>query len=138
MATSIKGSCLCGSVRYECKAEPIMQGHCQCRDCQKESGTSHASFMVFPKAAVQISGPTKEYRSKADSGNTVSRCFCPNCGSQVYGGTSGFPDGVAITAATLDDPRLFKPQMVAYTMRGHAWDQLDPALPKFERMPPMQ
>jgi hypothetical protein len=138
MATSIKGSCLCGSVRYECKAEPIMQGHCQCRDCQKETGTGHASFLVFPMAAVQISGPTKEYRSKADSGNTVSRCFCPNCGSQVYGGTSGFPDGVAITAATLDDPSLFKPQMVAYTIRGHAWDQMDAALPKFERMPPMQ
>jgi len=25
---------------------------------------------------------------------------------------------------------------VTYAVRGHAWDHLDPALPKFERMPP--
>jgi hypothetical protein len=27
--------------------------------------------------------------------------------------------------------------MVTYTVRGHAWDRLDPAVPKFEKMPPM-
>jgi hypothetical protein len=25
---------------------------------------------------------------------------------------------------------------VTYTVRGHAWDRLDPAVPKFEKMPP--
>jgi hypothetical protein len=26
---------------------------------------------------------------------------------------------------------------VTYRVRGYAWDHLDPALPKFDRMPPM-
>jgi hypothetical protein len=26
---------------------------------------------------------------------------------------------------------------VSYAVRGHAWDHLDPRVPKFERMPPM-
>jgi hypothetical protein len=138
MATVIKGGCLCGAVRYECKAEPIMGGHCQCLDCQKDSGTGHASHVMFPKAAVTISGPTKEYRSKADSGNMVTRAFCTNCGSPIYGSSSGYPDMVTVRAGSLDDPGLFKPQMVVYAVRGRAWDGIDSALPRFERMPPMQ
>jgi len=27
--------------------------------------------------------------------------------------------------------------MVTYGVRGYAWDHLDPALPKFDKMPPM-
>jgi hypothetical protein len=138
MATAIKGGCLCGAVRYESQAEPIMAGHCQCLDCQKDSGTGHASHVMFPKAVVTISGPTKEYRSRADSGNTVTRSFCTNCGSPIYGTSTGFPDMITVRAGSLDDPGLFKPQMVVYAVRGRAWDGVDPALPRFERMPPMQ
>jgi len=45
------------------------------------------------------------------------------------------PDFIAVNAASLDDPGLFNPQVVTYAVRGHAWDTLDPALKKFERMP---
>jgi len=27
--------------------------------------------------------------------------------------------------------------MVMYGVRGYAWDHIDPALPKFDKMPPM-
>jgi len=41
-----------------------------------------------------------------------------------------------VHAASLDDPSRYTPQAVTYTVRGQAWVRLDPALPKFERMPP--
>ena len=47
------------------------------------------------------------------------------------------PDMTTITAGSLDDPSVFKPQFVVYTSRGHAWDRVDPALPSFPKMPPM-
>ena len=47
------------------------------------------------------------------------------------------PDLFTIHAASLDDPGRYEPQMVTYTVRGHAWDRLDPVVPKFEKMPPM-
>jgi hypothetical protein len=46
------------------------------------------------------------------------------------------PDLFTVHAASLGDPGRYEPQMVTYTMRGHAWDRLDPAVPKFEKMPP--
>jgi hypothetical protein len=47
------------------------------------------------------------------------------------------PDLFTIHAASLDDPGQYEPQMVTYTVRGHAWDRLDLAVPKFEKMPSM-
>jgi hypothetical protein len=40
-----------------------------------------------------------------------------------------------IHAASLDNPDDFKPYAVTYTARGHSWDNLDPALKMFEKMP---
>ena len=44
------GGCACGAIRYEISAEPIFMNHCQCRDCQRESGTGHGSYLTFPRA----------------------------------------------------------------------------------------
>lgn len=36
----------------------------------------------------------------------------------------------------LDLVRKFAPQMLTYSVRGLAWDAIDPSLQAFERMPP--
>jgi hypothetical protein len=137
MTSRFSGGCACGAIRSECTAEPIMAGHCQCVDCQKSSGAGHGSHLAVPKAAVKLTGRPSEYRRKADSGSTVTHGFCPTCGSPIYGESSGMPGMITLRAGSLDDPGRFRPQMVVYTARGRAWDHLDPALPRFERMPPM-
>jgi hypothetical protein len=45
------------------------------------------------------------------------------------------PDVFIVTPASLDDPSRYKPQLVFWTAAEHAWDHLDPALPKFDKMP---
>jgi hypothetical protein len=132
-----RGGCMCRAVRYEIAAEPMFGGQCQCRDCQHESGGGHTSFMAFPTDAVKLEGTPRFYEAKADSGNTIRRGFCPNCGSPVMGSTSGLPGVTGISAGSLDDPSAFKPEFVCYTSRGHAWDHVDPALPSFPKMPSM-
>ena len=72
----------------------------------------------------------------ADSGNTIRRGFCANCGAPVTGATTGLPDVTMISVGSLDDPSVFKPEFVCYAIRGHAWDLIDPALPSFPKMPP--
>jgi hypothetical protein len=137
MPTTYRGGCSCGAIRYEITAEPMMAGQCQCRDCQHETGGGHASFMGFPADAVKLTGTPRFHEVKADSGNMIRRGFCPICGSPVLGASSGMPDVRTIPAGSLDDPNLFKPQFVVYTMRGHKWDLVDPSLPSFPKMPPM-
>lgn len=135
MSVPFQGGCLCGAVRYECSAEPMVAGHCQCLDCRKASGTAHSSHMAVPQEAVSITGDVKVFEKPADSGNIVGRHFCPDCGSQVYSLNAGMPGLLFLRASSLDDPSVFRPQMVVYTRNAPAWDQMDPELPRFETMP---
>jgi len=77
MKTPFAGGCLCGAVRYECTAEPMMSGFCHCRNCQKQTGTAYVAAMFVPAEALKIRGKVTYYESKADSGNMTRHGFCP-------------------------------------------------------------
>ncbi len=135
MNAKFTGGCLCGAVRYESSAKPLMIGNCHCRDCQKSSGAPFVTAMAVPARALKIAGEVKYYAVQADSGNTFSRGFCPACGSRLFARSGGRPELALITAATLDDPGAFPPTMNFYVSSAQPWDHLDPALAKFEKMP---
>jgi hypothetical protein len=56
MSSKYSGGCNCGAIRYKIEADPLMAGHCQCRDCQRMSGTGPASHIGFPTTAVKVQG----------------------------------------------------------------------------------
>lgn len=137
MSEAYTGGCACGAVRYEIPAEPMVMADCQCRDCQRRSGTGHGSYLTFAgRKDVKISGRATHWDLVADSGNVKIHAFCPVCGTPVYLTFSFMPDLFTVHAASLDEPDRYSPQMVFYKARGHAWDFIDPALTAFERMPP--
>ena len=137
MSQAYTGGCACGTIRFEIEGEPFFQNHCQCLDCQKKSGTGHGSYLTFPRQGVKQTGKATLWDMKGDSGNTKTRAFCPTCGSPVYMTFSAMPDIFTVHATSLDEPGRFAPQAVTYTVRGHSWDTLDPALAQFAKMPPM-
>jgi len=63
------------------------------------------------------------------------RGFCPDCGAPVVVKADTVPQFVAIRATSLDDPSWFNPQVDMWTLDAHQWDQMNPALPKFEKYP---
>ncbi len=137
MSKPYSGGCACGKIRYEISGEPIFQNDCQCRDCQRKSGTGHGSYLTFAgRGSVNLQGEAQQWDVVGDSGNAKTRAFCPTCGSPVYLTFSAAPELFTIHAASLDDPGRYRPQAVTYTVRGYAWDYLDPALAKFDTMPP--
>ena len=135
MASSFTGGCICGAVRYECSAEPIMTGNCHCRDCQKAAGGAFSPALAVPTVALKITGEVKYYDTKGDSGHTVSRGFCPHCGARLLGKSKGMADLTIILAGSLDDPSWFRPGMDIYTASAQPWDYMNPKLPKFSKMP---
>ncbi|WP_026346101.1 GFA family protein [Variovorax atrisoli] len=138
MNPSYTGGCACGAIRYEIPSEPIFQNHCQCLDCQHKSGTGHGSYLSFMRGGVKQTGSAALWDMVGDSGNVKTRAFCPACGSPVYMTYAAMPDVITVHAASHDDPSRFKPQAVTYAVRGYEWDVLDPALTRFEKMPPGQ
>jgi hypothetical protein len=136
ISKSFTGGCACGAVRYEIPAEPMMMIQCQCRDCQRASGTGHASAVAFPRAALKVTGDVKQHTVIGDSGRKVHRSFCPQCGSPLFGMPDVAPQLVGVAAASLDDPAVFKPQMVMYASRAQHWDRVDQSLPSFPKLMP--
>lgn len=132
----IEGGCLCGAVRYQATAEPIMTRNCWCRVCQYFASGNATVNVVFPKDAVTVTGELKDYASTADSGNKMHRRFCPNCGTQVFSESEARPQLIIIRAGTLDDPEIAKASGVIWTASAPSWGYIDPKLPQFEGQPP--
>jgi len=135
MNQAYTGGCACGAIRFEIHGEPVFSNDCQCRDCQHMSGTGHGSYLTFRRDGVTHSGAATRWDMVGDSGNVKTRAFCPNCGAPVYMTFSAMPEVFTVHAASLDEPGRYRPQAVTYGVRGHAWDHLDPAVQRFDKMP---
>ncbi len=136
MGRPYAGGCACGAIRYEITGEPVVGVDCQCRQCQRESGNGHASHLTFQGAAVTVSGEAARWSQFGDGGIEKRRAFCPTCGSPVYMTFPAMTDVFVVRAGSLDEPGRYRADIVTWTASAPAWDLVDPAIPKFERMPP--
>jgi hypothetical protein len=94
LASSMTGSCLCGSIRVTITAKEQdlfskPRGHlCSCANCRKVAGSYIASNMLLDTDEVQLEdrdGTLKYYDDKATgSGNSVYRYFCERDGKYVW------------------------------------------------------
>jgi hypothetical protein len=48
--STLKGGCLCGTVKYEVLGEPKRFYYCHCSGCRKVTGTGHASNLFLQPA----------------------------------------------------------------------------------------
>jgi hypothetical protein len=136
IAAPFAGGCACGAIRYETTAEPVLMLHCHCRDCQQSSGGPFSSFVIVPTEAFQVSqGSLRFHDSPSHAGGKTHRGFCADCGSPIVAKSDSVPQFAAIRTASVDDPSWFKLQMDVWTSDAHAWDAMNPALPKFEKYP---
>lgn len=135
MAALLTGGCLCGAVRYKSTEQPAMSLNCHCRDCQKASGGASTASLFVPIDSLNVTGNVKYYDSIGDSGQVISRGFCPECGSALFGKPAIMPNLISIRPGTLDHPGTFRPTMDIYTVSAQPWDHMDPALLKFPKVP---
>jgi hypothetical protein len=115
------GSCRCGNVRLVATGRPYRVGLCHCLDCRKHSGSLFGGSAIFPQDAVTIEGETRDY---------AGRCFCPRCGSPVFG-RSG--DEIEVNLGSLDAPDQLKPTYELWTVRRESWLPSFPLKRRYER-----
>jgi hypothetical protein len=133
---TITGGCLCRAVRYTVSADAIATRVCWCRDCQYFAAGNATVNLVFPAAAVSMSGPLRDYSSIADSGNRMHRQFCEHCGTPVTSICEARPHLTILRAGTLDDPELAKPSLTIWTDSAPSWACIKEQLPRNPRQAP--
>ncbi len=131
----ITGSCLCGSVSIAADTEIKMAMNCHCTDCQSVTGSVHGTMVFVEEAAVQVTGETSSFDHPADSGNTLTKIFCPKCGSQMMGKNSGRAGVLGLRAGIIDQKELIKPGANIYCDSAVPSTAMDPDLKAFPQMP---
>jgi len=132
----ITGGCLCGAVRYTIDVPVTELRQCHCLDCQKASGSVGTIGAPIPSAAFRITqGTPKRYSVLADSGRTLHRYFCGDCGSPIYSQRANIPETVVMRAGTFDDSAGMKVTFHVWTSRVRSWHHIDPAAKQHPAQP---
>jgi len=128
------GSCRCGQVAFELRAQPIITTACHCTGCQKMSASAFSlSALVLDEQFVitqgepvigGLHGATRHY-------------FCPHCLSWLFTRPEGNEAVVGVRSSLLDNPRQFAPFMETWTGEKLPWASTG-AVHDFEGFPEPQ
>lgn len=106
------GGCLCGEIRYEVKGEPIRILNCHCDDCRRAIGASFGTYVFVEEKDLKIvQGTPKSFDHKNDLGFRMTKRFCENCGTPLFGKGERGGSMVQIKVGTIDDASFVHPEM---------------------------
>lgn len=129
--TKLIGGCLCNNVRYCDDTDVILTVICHCKNCQKQNGSAFSTNIAVGRGTIQFEGELACYEDIGDSGETLNRYFCPNCGAGIYSEPEAIPDLTMLKAGTLDDTSWVNPTMEIYCDSSQGWLALDNQMKKF-------
>jgi hypothetical protein len=131
------GGCLCGAVRYDFDPSSVVNAsHCHCRDCQHSTGSGFTTFVAVRDRSFKLaSGELRSFSVTGDSGGTLTRSFCPECGSPIVSTTSIVPSLVFVKDGSLDDPSWVDPSSAYWGSSAEPWAPPDTGIPVHDRNP---
>ena len=134
--TTLRGSCLCGTVKYEVTGEPQRFYHCHCSRCRKATGTGHASNLFLQPGALKwLSGEERIHAFKVPEAKRFTNQFCSACGSRLPRQAKD-TDIVMIPSGSLDDEAPIKPQARIFSGARASWSCADDGLPVYPEYAP--
>jgi hypothetical protein len=121
----IRGSCLCGGVRYEVKGDIGPVALCHCGMCRKASGTAFAANASVARRDLSVlAGAELVQRYESSPGKW--RCFCRVCGSPLFAEMAEMPEHVRLRLGLLDDDPGVRPAYhFAVNFKAPWWEIAD-------------
>jgi len=138
MPAPLIGGCFCGAIRYTVSVSIAELRMCHCRDCQKSTGTGGSVNALIKSDTIKITqGTPKRYSVTADSGRTLHRFFCGDCGSPLFSRRELTPENSALRIGTLDAEHAGGMKITAniWTRSARSWSHIDPATQQFPGQP---
>jgi hypothetical protein len=130
----IRGSCLCGNVRFELEGTPRFINHCHCSMCRKVHGAAFGSFLHADGRGFRwLAGDSLVENYPSSPGNV--RAFCKVCGANMPV-LEEQGAHVIIPAGTLDDDPAVRPIVHIHTASRAPWFAISDDLPQFAGYPP--
>ena len=133
---TLKGSCLCGALKFVVTGEPTRFYHCHCSRCRKFTGSAHASnILINPEFFEWLDGEDQVGRFEHPEAKHFATCFCKRCGSSLpWLGKSGAT--IVIPAGTLDDDPGVRTAAHIFVASKAPWVEIGDDCPQFDEYPP--
>ena len=145
--TALRGSCLCGGVRFEIDGTLMRSSHCHCRQCQKGHGAPFRARARVTAADFRFL-VGEELVSFYESTPGTHRGFCKVCGAPVlvkfdeHSRSAQTDPGAAalygVALATLDDDPGVRPDAHAFIVDKAPWFTVTDDLPQYPARIPGQ
>jgi len=130
----VKGSCLCGSIKYEVELMQDKIFNCHCKFCRKAHGADYVTLALAKASTLALtdSGSTlKEHRN--DLGGF--RSFCSNCGTRLMNYAPDKSLYLSVTMSTIDTQTKLKPIAHVNTESKASWCKPYNGIPSFKALP---
>ena len=128
----LRGSCLCGGVRFEVTEPFLRAAFCHCTNCKKISGgVGTANGRARTEAIHVLQGAELLHTFQPAEG--TAKTFCSECGSNLFGG--GWPDSpdASVRLSALDGDYGLAPQAHIFVRSVAPWETLpDDGLERFD------
>jgi hypothetical protein len=130
-----RASCQCGQLKLEASGSPDFVIACNCRACQKRTGSAFGAGQYFKKNGVTVFGDYSNWERVADSGNKLSNHFCPRCGTTVFWSLELRPDHFGVALGGFDTPPLtptranWMEEKLDWVQFPENWDTFDKGSP---------
>jgi len=126
---SVKGSCLCGGIRYEVDGALGTVVNCHCSICRKATGAAFRTRAAVAVSAFRwLSG--EDLVSRYDSSPVETRTFCRVCGSTLPTFFRDRPDELGLPLGTLDGDPGVRPSAHVWVGSKAPWWEITDALPQ--------
>ena len=127
-------SCSCGQLSISISGNPDLVAACNCRHCQKRTGSIFGVSSYWPKSAVEaISGKSSIHRRKSDAGRMEDLHFCPECGNTVFWYGELFRDSIGIAVGNFADPSFPAPDRAVFCESKHPWIEFPERIKQYQR-----
>lgn len=119
----LKGSCLCGGVKFEVTEPFLTVTHCHCTNCKKLSGGTGTANGRARTDAIRVLDGRDLLRSYQPQEGTA-KTFCSRCGSNLFGG--GWPDSEqsSVRLSAIDSPFDRRPEAHTFVRSVAPWETL--------------
>jgi len=130
------GGCLCGAIRYAIEGEILACYLCHCTDCQRAHGGAFSACALVREDGFRLlEGTPRRYEHVAESGNTVVREFCGDCGSPLFSRGPTRAGQWVVRLGTLDDKSGTAPAVHIWCDSALDWALPDDGAPRHARGP---
>lgn len=126
----LRGSCLCGGVKYQAEGPLGTVARCHCDQCRKASGSEFACNASVPAAGFRVL-QGEELLKQFECSPGEARVFCGRCGSPIYKRGARMPDMVRLRLGCLDVEIDARPALHVFVAEKPAWSDITDALPQY-------